>query len=84
MRRDVIHLLVGYDPLTEKVVYRHAIPSSKLKVLSWISHDADDPDLLDSYPLEYPMARDIMVHTGLPSGEIGYEYFLESKAAAIA
>jgi hypothetical protein len=85
MRNDVIYLLVGYDPDTERVSYRQEIPRVKLgSVLSLVSPDADDPDALDSYPLDYSVAKDIMGYASMPFGDKAYEYFFESRASATA
>ena len=80
--RNVAHLLVGYDPVTEKVEYENTIPD--LKVTDWVKPDSDDPDALDSYKLDYSVAKDIMSFYKLALGDSRLEYFMESKALVTA
>ncbi len=84
MRDDVIYLLVGYDPDTDHIAYREAIPeSARDKIVSMVDPDPDDKDAISSYQINIHMARDIMSLARLRSGEDRLEYFLESRGPSL-
>ncbi len=82
MTDNVDHLLVGYDPVTEYVVYEATIPPRDvIWVLDQVRPDEDDPRGLDSYPISDAIANAIIGYSQLPRRMPGIEYFVESRAA---
>lgn len=75
------HALVGYDPQTERLSYRHEIPRSKMKdVLGLIQLDRDDPGAIAAYALDMSKVKEIWRITGETDGDCSLDYFLESRS----
>jgi hypothetical protein len=77
MTCHIVHRLVGYDPVTDRVAYSHDIPTEKLAFAKAVAHVAPtDPDAIGCYPLSDPEARDIAgtLNIALPQA---FRYFLE-------
>ncbi|HEY1941425.1 MAG TPA: hypothetical protein VGH40_04815 [Roseiarcus sp.] len=75
------HVLVGYDPKTERLSYRHEIPRSRMKdVLNLIQLDPDDPDAIAAYALDIFKVNDIWGIIGETERDPSLEYFLESRS----
>ena len=65
MRQEAIHQLVGYDPVTEALVFeRDFQPSEWDKVRSWLKNDASDPEYIYVYQLDDAEVRDITSFLG--------------------
>jgi hypothetical protein len=83
MRNDLVHELIGYDPNTNRIVYREKIPGPcAAKVISMVGPDEADPDAIDSYIVDLHVANEIFSLAKLPIGPQNAEYFLESLALA--
>jgi hypothetical protein len=83
MRSDVMHELIGYDPSTNRIVYREKIPPNSMHaVLLLVGPDENDPDAIDSYAIELRVANDIIELAKLRKGPQDLEYFVESLAFA--
>jgi hypothetical protein len=77
MSYTLAHQLVGYDPETERLEVQWEIPESLMdKVRRLVVTDEDDPDIVDAYPVDPTVARDIlgMLHS---NERRQLDYFLE-------
>ncbi len=59
----LVHLLVGYDRVTEKVKLKLAIPSDHWdEIKKRLLHpDKDDPSMVDAYQIDETTARKVMI-----------------------
>jgi hypothetical protein len=76
---ELIHHLVGYDRITEKVVDQYDIPSEKWDAVRRIIRaDDDDPSVIEVYPVDGKTARHIVeiIHERIRSD---LDYFIESS-----
>src|SRR3954463_6361694 len=81
MKRDLMHVLVGYDPESEQLAYKRPIPASQLKaILRLVTLDADDPEARAAYPIPYPIVADICGMIQEPRPDRRFDYFLESRS----
>jgi hypothetical protein len=79
----IIHSLVGYDRLTERVAEEFDIPDAvmpKAKHLARVPDD--DPDAMMCYPLDASRAHDLAVILNARIDTDRRDYFLEGFAAA--
>lgn len=77
---ELVHQLVGYDPKTEMVAYEHDFhPEEWKEVRQFLRADPDDPAMVDVYPIDYSMARDIagIIQDSAPKE---LDYFVECSA----
>jgi hypothetical protein len=71
----VVHQLVGYDPETERLAFKKEIPDEIFAKLT-LEPDADDPEMVDAYPLDSSVVDKIMrfLHT---DEQRKLDYFIE-------
>ena len=78
MPNKVIHRLVGYDPMTERLVWKSDIPERDLQYAKEVAGiSPGDPEALGSYPLKPMVARDLGRALGLLVPPEELEFFLE-------
>jgi hypothetical protein len=83
MTRDVVHRLVGYDPITERVAFQHDIADSKLGIVKRIARVSQtDPDAVGAYPLSKAELRDLAGILGIKLPREKMDFFLEPFAVA--
>ncbi len=76
----VVRQIVGYDPITERVVFECNIDDDKwYRVTHIVKNNEDDPDYVYNYPLETSSVNDIMSLLGRKA-VMDLNYFLESEA----
>lgn len=82
MTEGVVHRLVGYDPVSERLAFEHDIPRDKLPLVKRIAHvDPTDAQAAGSYPLKDDEARDIAGASGFAMPPQDLQFFLEPFAA---
>ncbi len=77
-KRQLPHQVAGYDRETEVLAVEYDLdPATFKKVKKVVVADADDPDLVGSYPLNNSQLRAITDITGVKFDNDRYEFFLE-------
>ena len=78
MTNKVVHRIVGYDPTTERLVWKSDIPERDLQYAKDVAGvSPGDPEALGSYPLKPMDARDLARALGLLLPPEELEFFLE-------
>ena len=77
-KHQLAHQLAGYDRDSEALAVEYDLdPATFKKVKKVVTPDADDPDLVGSYPLNHSQLRAIADMTGMTFDNDRYEFFLE-------
>jgi len=82
LRQTLTHQIVGYDPLTEKLVLEVDIPKESWEEVKSILKEGDgDHEYLYIHKIDYGKAVDILglVHT---TGARGLDYYIECSSGA--
>jgi hypothetical protein len=82
LSQTVTHQIVGYDPVTEELVFEAEIPEGSWEaVKSIIRDDEGDPEYVYIHKIDYSQAADIfgLVHQ---HGPRGINYYIECAAAS--
>ena len=77
-KHQFAHQLAGYHRDSEVLAVEYDLdPATFKKVKKVVTADADDPDLVGSYPLNNGQLRAIADITGVKFDNDRYEFFLE-------
>jgi hypothetical protein len=72
------HQLAGYDRNTDALIVEYGIePAVFKKIKKIVGSDADDPEVVGSYPLNNTQLRAISDVIGIKLDVDQYEFFLE-------
>lgn len=75
---NIAHRVVGYDKVTEKLVFEFDIPNDQIEtVRNLVQVPAEQATTFGSFPLEQGSAWKVAWRLQLPMNVDGYDWFLE-------
>lgn len=77
------HSIVGYDPVSERVVFTMRIPSTKNDLLGrFVRFEPDDPNGYDAYEISYSNVKKLVNLLGGKTPPERLDYFIEPWVSA--